>query len=147
MELQSAPIFDKAGQLIEMAVSTLEILWYFPDHAQARAELAAFRNRRDVLVVARAIVATQHEADPETALRKNPESCPRCKGSGHLVLADGQAEWLQCKINAGQKLLCGCPLAEAMARGRTLEQDAIDRGIEDRAPDPFEGSQLSLLNA
>jgi hypothetical protein len=69
--------------------------------------------------MAQLLVVQKYEA--EDALRADPGSCPRCRGSGY---------------QGSGRFTCGCPLAEARSRNRTLEQDARDRFIDDRPAVP-----------
>ena len=134
MDLRSAAVFDRADHYIEIARDAMELLREFPDHQQApawRKELAEAKQKKpSVYAMARLLSIEKHVA--RDVLRVHPEDCPRCHGVGSFRYG-------------ARTILCGCPLAEARERGKSLLEDAIDRGIEDRPPDPAEGTQLALL--
>ncbi len=123
MTIDSSAIFRRAGVEIEKLYDAMKLLREFPDHIQAgqwRTEIAnAKQNRMDVYYSARILITRENENRDE--LRAHPHQCSLCRGTGQ-------------RAAGARTILCSCPLAEAVSRGRTLEQDAYDRGISEVPP-------------
>jgi hypothetical protein len=133
MKLDSAPVYEWGGRIIELAADAMRLLRVLPDHTMApewRKELDAIRQQTpEVFVHARLIVAQDFTKDD--LLRERPEDCPFCHGA--MTYRD-----------RGKDIRCRCPLTEAARRGRSLEEDAFDRGIVDALPSVTPDDQMLL---
>ena len=133
MNLETAPVRNWGGKIIELILDPIRLLRCFPDHIQApewKREIEAVRKTTPEAYFHAKLIVSQEFAN-EDVLREHPEHCLRC--AGELVYV-----W------RGRTVRCSCPTAEAKDRNRSMEEDAFDRGIVEALPEVTPEDQMLL---